>query len=97
VGPQFLEWAAGLEKRGWPFMDRIWWSGRRDSLRHDYGELTADPVGFLTERGDAIPLFYEACCPGLDQFQSLYEVGVFGVPREIWFAARGYDEQVPTQ
>lgn len=73
-------------------LDKLWWSGRRDTNETHYTEIINDPLTFLYKYDENIPIIspYE---------EKLFQngdgaVGIFGVPRNLWVEEKGYNEQM---
>ncbi|CAH1773700.1 unnamed protein product [Owenia fusiformis] len=93
VGPAFFHWLKIQRQQGWPEINKVWWSGRRDTERFDYEKIVKDPYRFLEQYGKAIPYWFDNWFPyraTKDYFGAA--IGVFAIPKDAWMCSGGYNE-----
>merc|ERR1740139_408582 len=73
-----------------------WWCGRRDADAKDYDAMVADPIAFLDRHGHRINKWGwpKPEYTGNYSRDGRGGVGIFGVPRAVWLATGGLDENM---
>lgn len=96
IGRPVFQWMQNLKFS--PFLSvylrQWWWCGRRDSFAEHYDLMVADPMGFLDRHGQSIQKWGwpKPEYGGNYSRNGRGGVGIFGVPRAVWFATGGLDE-----